>query len=98
MMALFQRAEIKKSEIHWLLHFEDERRRNKHPGDVRLDRVNFWRPVRIRGGRFKKRNQRLVHLHSIVHRCRSSVEAYDVGGSVFLATGAKSALETRRNV
>jgi hypothetical protein len=28
-VALFQRAEIQKAEIHRLLHFEDKRRRNE---------------------------------------------------------------------
>ena len=45
--ALFQRAEIKKPELHRLLHFEDKRRRDEHPRDVGLHQTHFRRAVRI---------------------------------------------------
>ena len=55
--AFLQRAEIEKSEIDRLLHFEDKRRRDEHPRNVGLKRAYFLRPMRIRRGRFEKRNQ-----------------------------------------
>ena len=46
-MALFQRAEIEKAEIHRLLHLEDERRRDEDPGNVGLNRAHLPRAVRV---------------------------------------------------
>jgi hypothetical protein len=39
-VALFQGAEIKESQIHRLFHLEHEGRRNKHPRDMGLYRAH----------------------------------------------------------
>ena len=44
-VALFERAEIEKAEIHGLLHFEDEGRSDEDPRDVCLNRAHFQRAM-----------------------------------------------------
>src|SRR5437899_3233057 len=62
MAALFQRAEIKKTEIHGLLDLENKWRRDKDPRNVGLNHAHFGWPVWIRSGRFKKSNQPFLRV------------------------------------
>ena len=63
--AFFQCAEIEKAEIHRLLHFKDERRRNEHPRNVGLNRAHRIRPVWIRTRQSKESNKLLLELGSV---------------------------------
>ena len=47
-MALFQRAEIKESQIHRLFHLEHEWRRDEYPRDVCLNQAHLPWPVGVR--------------------------------------------------
>src|SRR5213080_5015402 len=57
MAAFFQRTEISEPEIHRLLYFEDERRRNEDPGDMRLNRAHFPWPVWVGSGHLEETDQ-----------------------------------------
>jgi len=56
-VAFLQCAEIGKAEVHRPFYFEDKRRGDEYPGDVRLNAINVARLMGIGRRRLEKRDE-----------------------------------------